>query len=493
MNEGLVKFVSARQWAKTVKEYNAPDPDGMEVAPPDLGVRLGFNADVEVLGKGTKPKPEGRQILIAISSETVDRDTDTIAVDGWDLKQYRKNPVVLFGHRYFETAAPVVGKSLTEFVDKGKLKSLLEFTPQGMVPLADTLYGLYAEGFMNASSVGFIPKEWKFPEDDPDRPWGIDFLKQELIEYSLVPVPSNPDALVEARSKGIATEPIKEWTEEVLDAWAANKSSNLWIPKSMLKKLRDAADPKQPTSAQVLDAATAAFLDGVPHEQFTDGEPDPIDAAISGDAEALRTLALPMIRTETGALPISVEAAEALGVLEEATAFGDQIRAAMSRDFATATDIEFTRGDGTAGAATITTGEPELDETGATPAEAAHEARQPVQLGGESTEPEPEPEPEPAVEPAAAPAPEPEPEIPAEEVGVDGEMIELSDDACDALDELGIDLDALEATDDGESVAADGTASAGCSAAEIAEILAEIIGEDVEAALTQPLGGSNDA
>jgi hypothetical protein len=246
----LIKFVSARQWRKAVQEYNSPDPDFQKVAPDGLGVRLGFNAEIETL-KATQPKPEGRQLLIAISSQAVDRDTDTIAVDGWKLEQYRKNPVVLFGHRYFNNDAPVVGMSLTEYVHGKKLKSLMEFTPQGMVPLADMLYGLYSEGFMNAASVGFVPLEWEFAKDEDKRPWGIDFLEQELVEYSLVPVPANADALVEARSKGIDTSPMVTYTEEVLDAWSSNKKLNLWIPKSALKELRDAADPNQPTTAQV--------------------------------------------------------------------------------------------------------------------------------------------------------------------------------------------------------------------------------------------------
>lgn len=259
MSEELVKFVSARQWAKAAKERH-PEASvaeqlmgDAEIA--DLGVRLSFNAEVEML-KATAPKPEGRQMLIAISSAAVDRDGDTIAVEGWKLEQYRKNPVVLFGHRYFNNEAPVVGRSLSEFVHKKKLKSLMEFTPQGMVPLADTLYGLYSEGYMNAASVGFIPLNWSFPEDEK-REWGVDFLEQELLEYSLVPVPANSEALSEqfdeARGKGIDTLPYKEHIEKMLDAWGENKDRNLWIPKSTLKAYRDAADPAQATSEQVPD------------------------------------------------------------------------------------------------------------------------------------------------------------------------------------------------------------------------------------------------
>jgi hypothetical protein len=55
------------------------------------------------------------------------------------------------------------------------------------------------EGFIKAGSVGFIPVEWKFA-DDKARPMGIDFKRQSLLEFSIVPVPANANALIEARS-----------------------------------------------------------------------------------------------------------------------------------------------------------------------------------------------------------------------------------------------------------------------------------------------------
>ncbi len=237
-----IRWMSARKFRQGLMEGSIAEKDR-------VGIHVGFNAETAVVR--APGEDDTRQMLFAISSEAVDRDTDTVAIDGWDLKNYRNNPVVLFGHNYWNNEAPVVGNSLSEFIANKKLKSLMEFTPQGMVPLADTLFGLYSNGFMHATSVGFIANQYDFVEDDPDRMWGIDFLEQELIEYSLVPVPSNPEALQEARSKSIDTGPLYDWTEEILEGWKAHKSQSFWLPKSMVRDIRKQADPKQRTSAQV--------------------------------------------------------------------------------------------------------------------------------------------------------------------------------------------------------------------------------------------------
>ena len=136
------------------------------------------------------------------STETQDRDREVILAKGWDLKNYRKNPVFMFGHKYDQ---PPIGKALKVKAEDGALKFQIEFADQETYPFADTIYRLYRGGFMKATSVGFIPAEWKDKdEDDEDeKSPRRTYTKQELLELSAVAVPSNPDALVQAREAGI--------------------------------------------------------------------------------------------------------------------------------------------------------------------------------------------------------------------------------------------------------------------------------------------------
>jgi len=153
-----------------------------------------------------------RTIDFVISTDTVDRYGDTIAVDGWQLGNYRKNPVVLWAH---DSSMMPVAKAFNVRIEDGKLKARAEFMTADISGFADSVFKAIKGGFLNAVSVGFIPVKYAFSEDD-GRTFGIDFLEQELLEFSVCPVPANPEALVEAKSAGIDIAPIRDWAVKVL-------------------------------------------------------------------------------------------------------------------------------------------------------------------------------------------------------------------------------------------------------------------------------------
>lgn len=155
-----------------------------------------IKAGIKSVVKGIDEKE--RKISMLGTTEIIDRDNEVLSADGWELENFKSNPVVLFGHDHW---TPAVGKAV---VTKGKdgLMFDITFPPEGTYPLADTLFKLYKGGFMSASSVGFIPKEWV--DADPEKAGeGVPrrkYTKQELIEISLVNVPANPSALITSRS-----------------------------------------------------------------------------------------------------------------------------------------------------------------------------------------------------------------------------------------------------------------------------------------------------
>jgi HK97 family phage prohead protease len=148
-----------------------------------------------------------RTLRFTASTGCVDRDLDCIAVAGWQLDAFARNPVVLWAHRADE---PPIGKAIDFGRDDSRLYAAVQFLPvegYGRVgEFADTIYRLAANGYLSATSVGFRPLKWDFT-DDVERggeDWmpGIDFHEQELVELSLVPVPSNPEALIEPGGAG---------------------------------------------------------------------------------------------------------------------------------------------------------------------------------------------------------------------------------------------------------------------------------------------------
>lgn len=149
---------------------------------------------------------ENKRILQFVGSTAApDRDGDILEVNGWELDNYRKNPVLLWAHDY---KMPPIGRAIKVAKQNGKLVFDIQFPHEGIYPFADTVYELYKGGFMNATSVGFIGKEWVERDDEAVRDvpkWqrGRRYTKHELLELSAVPVPSNPQALQLAKAKGI--------------------------------------------------------------------------------------------------------------------------------------------------------------------------------------------------------------------------------------------------------------------------------------------------
>ena len=135
---------------------------------------------------------EARTFWAVASTEEKDRDGDVISSKGWDLKHFKDNPVILWAHDYRELP---VAKALNIQKGDGKLRFKPQFAAHEK---AQAVFDLYADGFLKAFSVGFIPQVSEDMEDG-----GKFFKKAELLEISAVPVPSNPGALAEIRAKGI--------------------------------------------------------------------------------------------------------------------------------------------------------------------------------------------------------------------------------------------------------------------------------------------------
>lgn len=202
-----------------------------------------------------KANPESRTIKFLISTDTIDRDGDSIDPKGWELANYMKSPVVLWSHDYSQ---PPVAKATSIEQTKNGLAAVAEFPTKGVYPFADTVYELLKGGFLSASSVGFRPLEGAPAEGRK----GMNYLKQELLEFSVVPVPANPEALVQMsidhpECKGLV-KPLVEWSEKFLGEYYGERG--VWLPASQVEKtfeviqksgllLRTKQEPQDDTNA----------------------------------------------------------------------------------------------------------------------------------------------------------------------------------------------------------------------------------------------------
>ncbi|HBT75024.1 TPA: hypothetical protein DEB29_03430 [Candidatus Wolfebacteria bacterium] len=142
------------------------------------------------------------------STQDVDRHGDVVMQEGWDLKHFKKNPVILNSHNYGD-ATEVIGKASNVKIEDGKLVGKITFAVAEN-PKAKVIFDLYAGGFLSAFSVGFIPKKFKENKDGSKDWWTIE--EAELLEVSAVSVPANARAL--AKAKGIDVDELPQHEDD---------------------------------------------------------------------------------------------------------------------------------------------------------------------------------------------------------------------------------------------------------------------------------------
>ena len=168
-----------------------------------------------------------RVVTFTASTGIVDRHGDIIYQSGWKLDNFLKNPVVLFGHN--SDQLPIGHVSQVNFID-GNLTLSIDFVPREIHPFADTVYQMILRGDINAGSVGMKPLKWAWVESEER--FGIDFIEQELLEFSIVTIPANPEAISMDNKKFKTVDVV---TEKQIEEIKSGKDINI---KRMANRLR---------------------------------------------------------------------------------------------------------------------------------------------------------------------------------------------------------------------------------------------------------------
>lgn len=297
--------------------------------------------DVSVYRLATESEAttEPRVRRFKFSDESVARDGHTIATAGWKLDPYRSNPVFLWAHDMSEL--PIGNTILLETTGRA-LFGNVEYFERDIYPFADTVFQMVSRGFLRAVSVHWLPLKYRFATES-NRMGGVDFLEQELLEVSQVPVPAQSTALAvaSARSAGIDTGPIVEWAEKILDQ--ARASSDPTVPKRVIEGMRSAAKmpttpkpkPREvpmkrtlltsttPMARDLYDVASLAYLlnslcylqDGVEYEAELEGDGSDIPDRLLAVLQALGQVLVDMTVEEVAEL-VEAAADETIVVIE---------------------------------------------------------------------------------------------------------------------------------------------------------------------------------
>jgi hypothetical protein len=151
---------------------------------------------------------ESRIIPFVLSTFTKDRHGTVLNQDGWLLDNYRMNPIVAYQHNLSGGMCSdpnpdfVIGKSnMIDLEGAGKERKLIadaHFEDGNSNPIAEKIFRKVLFGSLSRSSVGFMEVgEGNYGTGEEARGATSEtyyFAGQELLEWSIVNVPSNPDA-----------------------------------------------------------------------------------------------------------------------------------------------------------------------------------------------------------------------------------------------------------------------------------------------------------
>lgn len=148
---------------------------------------------------------ETRTVEFIISSADRDRHRTVLNMKGWNLDNFNANPIVGYQHNVYgdnmcsgPNPDDVLGPGRA-FLEGDKLIGAVTFETKDINPLAEKIFRKVLNGTLRATSVGFLEEgEGKYGEGE-ERKGGKEetyyFSGQELLEFSIVNIPSNAKAV----------------------------------------------------------------------------------------------------------------------------------------------------------------------------------------------------------------------------------------------------------------------------------------------------------
>lgn len=143
--------------------------------------------------RGIDNEPAGSPVPFVASTPGVKRDGLDLRAQGWRLDNYRRNPVFLWAHGRSE---PSLGRVDAESDDTLRTRVFFDQEDE----FARRIESKYRRGFLSAVSVGWDFVDERGQRADVSRMTLAavrDTAFYDLTELSGVPVPADPDALVQ--------------------------------------------------------------------------------------------------------------------------------------------------------------------------------------------------------------------------------------------------------------------------------------------------------
>ena len=249
---------------------------------------------------------DGSAHRMVIAARDRSRNQDEINLAGVRFDNYRKNPVVLWNHdanpRLLAAAPPSGGIPIAKTLEighdeEGRIVASFEFNSND--PFAARVENAWNNGFLRAASIHYLPTRIVEVKDARGRVERVRIEESDLLEWSLLPVPADPDSVREgARAlelpaeifRGLEPEPEDDEAEPPTDPVTEDPEPG---PKQddPIEALRERVDALEQELREL--AARDTKPQEEPQEQAAseaDDSQDPILAAVEAEFAAMRQI-----------------------------------------------------------------------------------------------------------------------------------------------------------------------------------------------------------
>lgn len=144
----------------------------------------------------TPEMKEKRQAEFVISSEAVDTYDTVFVAAGADFNRYNANPIVAYGHRTWSDDPDMILGTSEVFQEGNQTVGRVVFEDAETNPTAEKVWRKVLAGTLRMASIGARVLEWRYGDEAKGEDKNVlYFTRWELLEWSIVPIGSNPDAL----------------------------------------------------------------------------------------------------------------------------------------------------------------------------------------------------------------------------------------------------------------------------------------------------------
>ena len=165
-----------------ILDWRDPSPDAR-------AVRTMLSAPFALEARAVKADDGEAEHEFVISTSGKKRDMGVLELDGLDVSNYLRNPIVNYVHDFFGLP---IGLTSRLHLTSRRMTGRLRWAPTEQAAQIRTLVD---GGFLRAASVSWSPIEVEPLTDDDGRWTGWHWIKSDMLEWSICPVPADPQAV----------------------------------------------------------------------------------------------------------------------------------------------------------------------------------------------------------------------------------------------------------------------------------------------------------